>query len=92
MKQQILLIHALRHPRSVEAHASAAYNPAGDGHEYHYAGNYAHQFLEIHTDLLVGREFWETIGDLDTYDELLEVSEEVGAAVDGVIRATLDRG
>jgi len=46
---------------------------------------YALQFLELGTDLVVGRSFWEMIGDDQTYDELLKIAEEVGTAVAGLI-------
>jgi len=90
MKQQILLIHALCFGRKVEAYAAAAYNPAGDGNEYDYQGNYVRQFLQPHQDMLVGREFWEVVGDLDTYDELLEICEEVGNRLDEVVRRIIE--
>lgn len=82
MKGRILTITALRHEHRVSAHASMAYNPAGEGHSYaEYSGSqYALQFLELNTDLIVGRPFWTVIGDEHTYDELLQISEEVGHA------------
>jgi hypothetical protein len=89
LKRKILMIHALRDPKAVQAYACAAYNPAGDGFEYRYPGNYAGRFLDLHTDLLVGREFWEVVGDLDTYDDLLEVAEEVGAKLDEIVRKAI---
>jgi hypothetical protein len=76
MKRDILLITALRKGNNAEAFASAAYNPYGDGKPYTYS--YAQQFLEVGSDMLVGRPFWNMIGDEHTYDELLEISTEVG--------------
>src|SRR5437016_3799937 len=76
MKYDILLIVALRKDHIAEAYAACAYNPYGDGKPYRYG--YALQFLEVGKDLLVGREFWSLIGDATTYDELLEISAEVG--------------
>jgi len=60
-----------------------AYNPAGEGQSYTlYADSrYALQFLELGTALVVGRPFWEMIGDSRTYDELLQVAQEVGTSV-----------
>jgi len=60
-----------------------AYNPAGEGQSYTlYADSrYALQFLELGTDLVVGRPFWEMIGGAQTYDELLQIAEEVGVSV-----------
>ena len=60
-----------------------AYNPAGEGQSYtlYPDSRYALQFLELGTDLVVGRSFWEMVGDGNTYQELLEISHEVGASV-----------
>lgn len=82
MKTKILLITAMRYQFQVNAHTSMAYNPAGEGHSYseYSDSRYALQFLELNTDLIVGRPFWTMIGDEQTYDELLEISEQVGHA------------
>ncbi len=53
----------------------------------HITWSYARQFLEIGEDLLVGREFWAKIGDDQTYDELLEISESVGKQITEQIAA-----
>ncbi len=59
MKGTILLIMALRQGHDAEAHAGMAYNPAGEGRSYtlYPDSRYALQFLELGTDLLVGRSF-----------------------------------
>lgn len=82
MKAKILLITAMRYQFQVNAHASMAYNPAGEGHPYseYSDSRYALQFLELNTDLIIGRPFWTLIGDEQTYDELLQISEQVGHA------------
>lgn len=87
MKSTILLITALRQGQDAQAYAAMAYNPAGEGQSYTlYADSrYALQFLELGTDLVVGRAFWEMIGDSHTYDELLGIAEEVGASVANLI-------
>jgi hypothetical protein len=79
IKHDILLISALKFRNRAEAYAAAAYNPYGDGAPYVH--NYALQFLEIGADMLVGRPFWTMIGDDRTYDELLEISDEVGRRI-----------
>jgi hypothetical protein len=82
MKTKILLISALRYQQKASAHVSMAYNPAGEGHSYseYPDSRYALQFLELNTDLIVGRSFWTLIGDDQTYDELLQICEDVGHA------------
>ena len=83
MKSTILLITALRQGHNAHAYAGMVYNPAGEGQSYtlYPDSRYALQFLELGTDLVVGRSFWQMIGDGDTYQELLRISEEVGASV-----------
>jgi len=82
MKTKILFITALRYQHAVNAHASMAYNPAGEGRSYaeYSDSRYALQFLELGADLIVGRPFWTLIGDEHTYDELLQISQNVGHA------------
>jgi hypothetical protein len=89
MKQDILLISALRKNHNAHAFASAAYNPYGDGKPY--TANYVAQFLEIGKDILIGRPFWTMIGDQDTYDELLALSSEVGEAIKPLIAKRLEK-
>ncbi|MHB8301976.1 MAG: TdeIII family type II restriction endonuclease [Acidobacteriaceae bacterium] len=79
MKKFILRVAALRKGQDAEAYGATAYNPYGDVQPYTW--NYAKQFLEIDKDLLVGRAFWTKIGDDQTYDELLEISEIVGKQI-----------
>lgn len=87
MKRGMLLITAIRKGHAAEAYGSAAYNPYGDGQSYLW--NYARQFMEIHEDLLLGRDFWTKIGEDTTYDELLAISEEVGQELIPLIRDRL---
>lgn len=79
MKRFVLRTAAMRKGHSAEAYAATAYNPYGDDKPYTW--NYAGQFLEIGEDMLIGRSFWTKIGDEHTYDELLEVAEEVGEKI-----------
>jgi hypothetical protein len=83
MKQDILLIMALRKGARVEAYAAAAYNPYGDDKQYR--NNFVMQFLEIGKDMLVGRDFWTLIGDEKTYYELLEIAGVVGKDIEKLI-------
>lgn len=79
MKRFILQIAAIRKGHPAHAFAATAYNPIGEAAPYKW--NYARQFLEIGQDMLIGRAFWEKIGDSTTYDELLTLSEEVGRRI-----------
>jgi hypothetical protein len=89
MKRDILLISALRKGNNSHAFAAAAYNPYGDGKPYIH--NYALQFLEVSADMLIGRSFWTMIGDAHTYDELLDISTEVGEAVKPILANILEK-
>lgn len=80
MKQNILLISALRQENLAAAFGAAAYNPFGEGNAYR--NRYAPQFLDVGRDLLIGSSFWRTIGDEFTYEEVLVVAEEVGRATE----------
>lgn len=79
MKRFILQVAAIRADHTAQAFAATAYNPYGDGMPYKW--NYALQFLEVGQDMLIGRAFWEKIGDKTTYDELLDIAEEVGRMI-----------
>jgi hypothetical protein len=85
MKRFILRTAAMKKGSQAEAFAATAYNLYGDGQPYTW--NYALQFLEIGADMLIGRAFWEKIGDSNTYDELLQISEEVGSEITEIIAA-----
>ena len=85
MKRFILRTAAMKKGYQAEAFAATAYNPYGDGQAYTW--NYAIQFLEVGTDILIGRAFWSKIGDSNTYDELLQISEDVGDEITRIIAA-----
>jgi hypothetical protein len=77
--QSLLFLPATCH--TVKTFAAMAYNPAGAERSYaeYPDSRYAVQFLELGTDLIVGRRFWTLIGEQQAYDELLQIAEEVGA-------------
>ena len=83
MKSDILTIMALRHGFNAQAYAACGYNPFGDGAPY--TNGFVAQFLEIGEDILVGRPFWERIGEPSTYDELLGIAAEVGHEVEPLL-------
>jgi hypothetical protein len=83
MKRFILQTMALRKGHDARALASAAYNPCGDGQPY--KKNYVGQFLEVGTDILVGRQFWSLIGEQCTFDELLDIAAQVGKTVEPML-------
>lgn len=85
-KRRILRIHAARHPTKVRAFVGMPYNPNG------YFGQYGWPttpiYLDMTRDVLVGRDFWNHVGDsADTYHELLDCFLTVSATR----RADIDR-
>lgn len=81
-KRRILRIHALRARAGVSADAVRAfvgfpYNP--NGRYGTYAWPTTRIFLDPSVDMLVGKDFWNYVGNDDsTYDELLDCFYEVG--------------
>jgi len=90
MKRFILQVAALRFAEKGEAFASTAYNAEGDG--VPTTDGKIKQFLEPGADILIGRQFWEKIGDQSTYDELLKISEEVGRRLSAMLEETATVG
>jgi hypothetical protein len=83
MKRFILLVAALRYETRGEAFAAMAYNPLGDGQPIR--DGKIKQFLEPGTDILMGRQFWTKIGEASTYDDLLDISEQVGQSFESLL-------
>lgn len=78
-KRRILRILAARSTVDVRAFVGMPYNPNG------YLGEYSwpttKYMIDMSTDLKVGREFWNFVGNSDdTYDELLDCFLEVANA------------
>jgi hypothetical protein len=88
MKRFILRVAAMRKGHNAAAFASTAYNPYGVGKPYVW--NYATQFLEIGTDMIIGKDFWTKIGDASTYDELIEIAEAVGQELSPTVQEALE--
>jgi len=70
-KRRILRIHAMRYPDTVIALVGMPYNPNGLFGEYGWPTT--KYFADSSTDLLVGNEFWNYVGEsADTYTELVD--------------------
>ncbi|MCI0610497.1 MAG: TdeIII family type II restriction endonuclease [Anaerolineae bacterium] len=77
--ERLLRIHAItqeNRPR-VNAYFAMAYNPYGLKKE-DYKHSFSLQYLDMKNEVLLGDEFWETIGGKGTFAELLEIYQEVG--------------
>jgi hypothetical protein len=75
-KRRILRLHAVRAPTKVRAFVGLPYNPNGLFGEYGWPTT--KYFVDFNHDILVGRDFWNTVGaSPDTYEHLLECFLEV---------------
>lgn len=64
-----------------QAFFALPYNPAGDGNLYKSIHAIPYKLFDMDNDenVLIGRELWNKIGQADTtYDELLELFDEIG--------------
>lgn len=70
-KRRILRLHAVRHPTAIRAVVGLPYNPNGFFGEYGWPTT--KYFADFTTDILVGRDFWNYVGQSDdTYEDLLD--------------------
>lgn len=74
-KSKILTFDAIA-PNTHRAYLAFAYNP------YLTRAQYAHfpvkQVMDLDAEVLMGEEFWNLIGDANTFDQLLEIIEQIG--------------
>jgi Type II restriction endonuclease, TdeIII len=75
-KRRILRLHAVRAPTPVRAFVGMPYNPNGLFGEYGWPTT--KYFADFNRDILIGRDFWNHIGQAqDTYEDLLDCFLEV---------------
>lgn len=74
IKRSLLKITALRNKPAI-VFCGIAYNPY---EPEEYAWPLPLNYLKLGEDLLVGKEFWDFLGENGAYEELLEVFEETG--------------
>lgn len=77
--ERLLRIHAIKQANrpEVNAYFAMGYNPYGHA-KSSYTHSFALQYLDIEHQVLVGEEFWAYIGGPGTFEELLEVYQQVG--------------
>lgn len=74
------LLRLISADQTCEVYFGLYYNPYGEDR-----GSYAHNppmgIFNFHEDpvVLIGRDYWDTLGGLGTYDMILEIANEVGA-------------
>jgi hypothetical protein len=52
------------------------YNPYRSRENYSHS--YARQYLDMQHQVLIGEEFWDFVGGVGTYDEVICLYQEVG--------------
>jgi len=77
--ERLLRIHAITQKNRpyVNAYFAMAYNPYGTRLE-DYRHSFSLQYLDMQNQVLLGADFWSLVGGEGTYEELLEIYQEVG--------------
>lgn len=77
--QRLLRFHLLtKNTRpEVNAYFAMAYNPYGPSRA-DYKWSYALNYMPFDQGVVIGHEFWEIVAGSTTYEELLEIYQEVG--------------
>ncbi len=77
--ERLLLAHAItqKRPPRVRTYFAMAYNPYGIDKSL-YRHSFALRYLDMDNEVLLGKEFWDLVGEHGTYEEVLEIFCEVG--------------
>ncbi|MFX0200920.1 MAG: TdeIII family type II restriction endonuclease [Candidatus Hodarchaeota archaeon] len=77
--QRLLRFHLLTKKRrpEVNTYFAMAYNPYGPNRS-DYRWSYALNYMPFDQGVLIGHEFWEIVGGVKAYEELLGIYQEVG--------------
>ena len=74
-----LQIHGITHKEDpkVKVYFASAYNPWGVDKST-YKHSFTVKYMDLENQVLLGKEFWDLIGGAGTYEEILEIYQEVG--------------
>lgn len=74
-----LQIHGITHEKypRVGAFFASAYNPWGVAKST-YNHSFAKNYMDLEEEVLIGKEFWDLVGGVGTYEEVLDIYQEVG--------------
>lgn len=79
-KKKMLLFQALFENRNPQAYFALYYNP-------YFPEKYRHPFtsriMDLENEVLIGEEMWDKLGGKGTYEELLNIIEEVKTSISG---------
>ncbi|MEK7637219.1 MAG: TdeIII family type II restriction endonuclease [Patescibacteria group bacterium] len=76
---RLLQVQAITHEKYPKAKAfyATAYNPYGI-EKSTYRHSFVVNYMDLASEVLVGKEFWDLIGGKGTYEEVLSIYQEVG--------------
>lgn len=84
--ERLLRIHAIKQAGrpQVNAYFAMGYNPYGRL-KASYNHSFTLKYLDVENQLLLGEEFWTYIGGQGTFEQLLEIYQEVGLEMSKVV-------
>ena len=76
---RLLQIQAITHAKFPKAKAfyATAYNPYGVKKET-FKHSFILNYMDLDNEVLIGKEFWDMVGENGTYEEILSIYQEVG--------------
>lgn len=76
---RLLQIHAIKKagPPELRTYYAMAYNPYGEP-KSSYRHSFTLRYMDVDNQVLIGKEFWELVGGVGTYEVVLAIYEEVG--------------
>jgi hypothetical protein len=75
--ERLLLIHAIESESQIKTFFAMPYNPWGV-EKSTYKHSFAKKYSDTENQIIVGKEFWDVIGGVGTYEEILSIYQEVG--------------
>lgn len=78
-KEKMLKLHAMEPKKIESAYYALPYNPYGEN-KADYAWAFPQRWFDMQNDacVLIGPEFWELIGDENSYREIIETAKRLG--------------
>lgn len=77
--ERLLQIHAIKNqgPPKTQTYYAMAYNPWGvDKKDYNHS--FAINYMDVKNQVRIGKEFWDMVGGLGTYEDVLSIYQTVG--------------
>jgi len=76
---RLLQIHGITYKKypKAKAYYATAYNPYGIDKST-YKHSFVVNYMDLEDEVLLGKEFWDLVGGPGTYEEILEIYQEVG--------------